>query len=343
MVCEVADGRSVAGRCGTLPGSPSLEALGRALVDLPHPVIVHRMGIILWANDAAAEIAGAPSRDALVGLDSLQFVAPEQREFARTRLVALLRDGVLSESSVLQLRRFDGSTLVGEAKAALMEWDGEPAACMVLWDVTARYEAERRLAWEATHDMLTSLANRRGVLEQLGGWSTEPSTDGSGAGVIMVDLDGFKDVNDTLGHDCGDRVLIEIADRLRGLADGHLVGRFGGDEFIVCVRGSLAEVRWLAEAVAGVTVALRAGDDGGELAVVPSVGAAWSRSGTAQCRADPLIVAADHAMYRAKRDHLGWVLADLSHDETVVGDDRAAANQPDRSSPPSSAPRPRSP
>ena len=304
----MADRQSTASPCQMLPGSPSLEALGRALIDLPHPVVVHRMGIILWANSAAAEIVGAPSPDALVGLDSLLFVTPEQREFAHERQATLLRDGVLPGSSVLRLLRFDGSELVGEAMAALMDWEGEPAACMVLWDITTRYETERRLAWEATHDTLTSLANRRGVLDQLAGWSTEPSADGSGVGVIIVDLDGFKGVNDTLGHDCGDRVLVEIAEQLRQLAAGHLVGRFGGDEFIVCVRGSLAEVHRLTEAVAGITVALRAGDDGGELAVVPSVGAAWSRSGTAQCRADPLIVAADHAMYRAKRDHLGWIV-----------------------------------
>lgn len=296
----------------TSPAPPSLEALGRALINLPHPVIVHRMGIILWANNAAAEIAGAPNADALVGVDSLGFVAPEQREFARERQVALLRDGVLPGSSVLRLLRFDGSEVVGEAKAALMDWEGEPAACMVLWDISARYEIERQLAWEATHDTLTSLANRRGVLDQLADWPEAPVADGSGVGVIIADLDGFKDVNDTLGHDCGDRVLVEIADRLSHLAGRHLVGRFGGDEFIVCVHGSLAEVTGLAEAVAGVTVALRAADGGGELAVAPSVGAAWRQGPTDDWNADALIIAADHAMYRAKRDHLGWVVDDLS-------------------------------
>lgn len=283
--------------------SPSLQALGRTLIRLPYPVIVHRMGIILWANDAAAEIAGASHADDLIGMDSLQFVAPEQREFARERQVALLRDGVLPGCSELQLRRFDGTELVGEAKAALMDWEGEPAACMVLWDVTTRYETERQLAWESIHDELTKLLNRRGVLDQLDAWLAAPEP-GTGVGVIIADLDGFKEVNDTLGHDCGDRVLVEIGERLQRLAPGHLVGRFGGDEFIVCVRSTCrAEVASLAERMAGITVALRGCEN---LAVVPSVGGAWRRPG--DTRVDTLIAAADHAMYRAKRDHLGWVV-----------------------------------
>ncbi len=312
----------IAGRPQQLPGPPSLEALGRALMNLPHPVIVHRRGTILWANTAAATIAGTPDPEALVGLDSLQFVAPEQRKFARERQEALLRDGVLAGRSVLRLRRFDGSELVGEAMAALMEWEGEPAACMVLWDVTARYETECRLAWEATHDTLTSLANRRGVLDQLASWTAEPAADGTGVGVIIADLDGFKDVNDMLGHDCGDRVLIEVAGRFRQLAGGHLVGRFGGDEFTVCVRGSLAEVVHIAETAAAVTVKLRTSDGDGQLEVTPSVGAAWGRGWDTGWDADTLIVAADHAMYRAKRDRLSWVIDDLTADVRLAAGNR---------------------
>lgn len=193
--------------------------------------------------------------------------------------------------------------MVGEAKAALMDWDGEPAACMVLWDITTRYETERQLAWESTHDELTTLLNRRGVLDQLACWfaAPEPST---GVGVIIADLDGFKEVNDTLGHECGDWVLVEVGERLQHLAPGHLVGRFGGDELVVCLRSaSRSEVASLAERMAGITVALRQRQT---LAVVPSVGGAWRRPGNTSV--DTLIAAADHAMYRAKRDRLGWVV-----------------------------------
>jgi len=304
---QVAQGQSVECQHDTRASrlsAPSLEALGRALINFPHPVIVHRMGIILWANDAAAELAGATGAHDLVGRDSLDFVAPESRAFARQRQIALLRDGHLAESSELPLVRFDGRRLVGEAMAALMDWEGEPAACMVLWDVTDRYERAEQLRWESTHDVLTQLLNRRGVLDQLGVWLAEPQAEGGGVGVIIADLDGFKEVNDTLGHDCGDRVLVEIAERLHGLAAGHLVGRFGGDEFIVCLTGvPRADVANLAERIAGVSVTLR---EQGRLAVVPSVGGVWSRSEAMDI--DLLIAGADHAMYRAKRDHLGWMV-----------------------------------
>jgi len=99
-------------------------------------------------------------------------------------------------------------------------------------------------------------------------------------------------------------VLVEVGERLQRLTPGHLVGRFGGDEFVVCVRSMCrAEVASLAERMAGITVALRERED---LAVVPSVGGVWRRPG--DTRVDTLIAAADHAMYRAKRDHLGWAV-----------------------------------
>ncbi|MCK4177651.1 GGDEF domain-containing protein [Aciditerrimonas ferrireducens] len=310
---------NVAGRCETAVGTPSLEELGRAFQNLPHPVVIHRRGIILWVNQAAADLVRAPSTEVFVGMDSLQFVAPEQREYARERQVALLRDGVLPGSSILRLLRFDGTELIGEAKAAFMEWQGEPAACLVVWDITAHYEAEQRLAWEATHDTLTSLVNRRGVLDELSTWSTEPVTSEPGVGVVIADLDGFKEVNDTLGHDRGDQVLVEVAERLRQLAAGHLVGRLGSDEFVVCVRGSRQELAALAEAVAAIRVALSTPDQAAELTVVPSVGAAWRPWGAHEPSVDELLVAADHAMYRAKRHQLGWVLDDLPADSDGTG------------------------
>lgn len=283
--------------------SPSLEALGRTLILLPYPVVVHRMGIVLWANNAAVTLAGAASLGDVVGLDQLSFVEPESRALGRERQAALFRDGRLEGTSEIVLRRFDGRTMVVEVMAALMDWEGEPAACAVLWDITDRRDQAERLRWESTHDELTKLLNRRGVLDQLDAWLAAPEAS-TGVGVIIADLDGFKEVNDTLGHDCGDRVLVEVGERLQHLARGHLVGRFGGDEFVVCVRSTCrAEVASLAEQMAGITVALREREN---LVVVPSVGGVWRPPGPTSV--DTLIAAADHAMYRAKRDHLGSVV-----------------------------------
>jgi len=290
--------------------SPSLEALGRALIKLPHPVIVHRMGIILWVNDAAVTLGGAQSAADLVGRDTLDFVAPEQRAYGRSRRMALLRDGTLPGSSELSIVGADGQRRIVEVMAALMDWEGEPAACMVLWDITSRYDRAEQLRWESTHDVLTQLLNRRGVLDALGTWLAKTPTETGGVGVLIVDLDGFKEVNDTLGHKCGDRVLVEVADQLRRLAGNHLVGRFGGDEFIVALpAASQAEVTSVAEQVAGMSVTLRE-QEREQLTVAPSVGGVWCRFEDADL--DVLLTVADHAMYRAKRERLGWIVEDFS-------------------------------
>lgn len=103
-------------------------------------------------------------------------------------------------------------------------------------DVTARVESEARARHLAIHDPLTGLANRAQVRERFGQAVADLEAAGRQAALILIDLDHFKDVNDTLGHDAGDRLLIEVAGRLRGAVRREdLVARFGGDEFLVLV------------------------------------------------------------------------------------------------------------
>jgi len=303
---------------------PSLAELGRALIHLPHPVVIHRH-TLLWVNEATVKLVAASSADDLIGRDSLEFVAPEHREFARQRQLSLFRDGYLLGTSELRILRLDGSDMMGEAMAALMDWEGQPAACMVLWDITDRYKKAEHLRWESTHDVLTQLLNRRGVLDELTRTLAVAPTEAAGVGVIIADLDRFKEVNDTLGHRCGDRVLIEMAEQLQKLAGNHLVGRFGGDEFLVCLPGaSRAEVDSLTQAMADIVVTLRHEE---QLTVSPSVGGAWCRS--LDLDIDALVAAADHAMYRAKRDHLGWLVEETSAAQAAADSTQRPFPEPD--------------
>ena len=98
-------------------------------------------------------------------------------------------------------------------------------------DITALKVAEQELAHRATHDSLTGLANRGLVVER----AAQHLGDGTGRlGVLFVDVDDFKQINDLYGHEVGDHVLVEIADRLRALARrGDTVARLGGDEFVM--------------------------------------------------------------------------------------------------------------
>jgi diguanylate cyclase (GGDEF)-like protein/PAS domain S-box-containing protein len=124
--------------------------------------------------------------------------------------------------------------------SSLRDADGCPTYQLALvHDVTELRKLQDQLMHEAHHDDLTQLPNRKTFLEEL-----DDAFAGAGPetriGLCFIDLDGFKGVNDTLGHEVGDRLLVALARRIEDVvtASGHLVARLGGDEFVVLVRGS---------------------------------------------------------------------------------------------------------
>ncbi len=159
------------------------------------------------------------------------------------------------------------------------------------------------LAHEASHDQLTGLPNRRRFRELL----DEALTTGEELSVLFLDLDRFKAINDTLGHDAGDRLLCQVADRLTQVVGvSGTVARLGGDEFTVLVGPAAgpAEAELLAEAVcAALQEVVRL--DGSDVVPGASVGVVHRRGRT---RATELLRAADTAMYTAKRAGRGRVV-----------------------------------
>jgi diguanylate cyclase (GGDEF)-like protein len=170
------------------------------------------------------------------------------------------------------------------------------------WYLTAqRIRAEQALAHQAAHDELTGLPNRRTVLDRVDG-ALRQLQDGSldAVAVLFCDLDGFKPINDGLGHQAGDEVLRVVGQRLRrSVKASDVVGRFGGDEFLVICTGmsgrSVEEVvdRLRANLTEPIVVS------GGACTVGASFGVAVATAETS-LSADALIAAADHAMYRVK-------------------------------------------
>jgi diguanylate cyclase (GGDEF)-like protein len=169
-------------------------------------------------------------------------------------------------------------------------------------DITTRKSMERQLAHQASHDPLTGLRTRRRVEQELESALARAAASGTAVGAIIVDLDRFKDVNDTLGHEAGDRVLVGMSARLRSFGPASIIGRLSGDEFALIVpevrdRSELA--RLAGDLARQITAPLRLGDR--ELFFGVNIGTALSTDAEGgRDAAANLLRAADTAMYRAK-------------------------------------------
>lgn len=161
--------------------------------------------------------------------------------------------------------------------------------------------AHVRISRLADTDPLTGLPNRRGLAAALDRRAATQNRALSGA-VLVIDIDHFKSINDTYGHESGDRVLADVAARLQGVMRADdIVARWGGEEFLAVLEraGDAAAVRVaerLREAVSGRSFAL----DGGSIAVTVSIGASVMAAGEAKI--DAAVARADTALYAAKRD-----------------------------------------
>ncbi|QYG93623.1 GGDEF domain-containing protein [Iamia sp. SCSIO 61187] len=172
-------------------------------------------------------------------------------------------------------------------------------AIAVLDVALARDDAVAELRRAATHDDLTGLLNRAAFHHRWAG-SPDPQT-----ALLYVDLDGFKPINDAIGHQAGDAVLVEVADRMRSAVRPHDdVVRLGGDEFaVVCPGAGVDEAQVIAERLVGAVSAPVVLADGSTVAVSASVGV--TSAGTSL---DDLVARADAALYEAKRTGGGRVV-----------------------------------
>ena len=202
-----------------------------------------------------------------------------------------------------RFRRSDGGEIWSNLTVSLVRDEaGAPAyQVALLEDVSERRRLQDRLEHQAYHDPLTKLANRAKVTDRLGRIFAEPA-DRRRVGLCFLDLDGFKVVNDSLGHDVGDQLLIAVASRLTRCCDsGQLVARMGGDEFVIIVEDTAGEhdVAALADEVLAVMAApIRVGDH--ELTVTTSIGVV--ERPVADTNPADLMQAADITLYRAKAE-----------------------------------------
>ena len=263
-------------------------------------IVVDRKGRIL---NEAPNLAGMLGRAgvATTGMDAIELLGPSDRDDTRSMLNRWwLTSGVIADAE-LQATNADGSHRWFGVRVTNLSADPVVSGMVInLRDITDRKQAEQELSFNAFHDSLTGLANRALFNDRLEHAITRTARTGIDVAVVYLDLDGFKLINDTRGHEAGDRVLREVAARLTGVVrSSDTVSRLGGDEFAILIEGSprvLGEAETLADRVLqSLTVPFIVGLQ--HVVLSASIGISVGDIG---CTASSMMRDADIAMYRAK-------------------------------------------
>ncbi len=217
-------------------------------------VFVLNFAQITYVNHAFQSLVGIHETE-IIGRSFFDFLAPESRPAAEERQ-RLRREGrTVPPTYETCLLHRDGARVYINVSAGMVDIDGVPHLMGTALDVTRQRQAEQRLLFNATHDALTGLPNRTLFQERLDKVLFASRSGVTPAyAVLFLDLDGFKLVNDSLGHAAGDRLLIAIAEKLSVLlASEALIARYGGDEFTLLPHGECDAVRavQIAERVLG--------------------------------------------------------------------------------------------
>ncbi|NKN31981.1 EAL domain-containing protein [Marichromatium bheemlicum] len=259
--------------------------------------------VVLEANRRASELFGYRGNE-MVGLPVEQLIPPQYRQ-RHAQLIEHFLNGPEQERRMgmraeVSGYRKDGSPFPAEVSISKVRGDDDWVLVVTLRDITERKIAEEELEWRASHDVLTGLPNRTLIRERLAHALTRSRNQGHGVGVLLIDLDGFKLINDSHGHATGDALLKANAQRLMNhVRPGDTVARLGGDEFVVlCDR--IDHPPMLTALATRINDLLREPLqlDGHQLFATASIGLALGHGTTHN--ADDLLRNADTAMYAAK-------------------------------------------
>ena len=277
----------------------TLKSLGDGVI------VTDREGLLTYMNSVAEVLTGYSLLEAsgraveeIFRIESetsgIPVPDPVRRCLAEGRIVGLANHTVL-------VSRNGTRVSVEDSASPILDAQGQVAgAVLVFRDVTEKRELERRLAHQARFDYLTQIPNRVLFHDRLRQTLEHSRREGTPLALLYMDLDGFKEINDTLGHEAGDRVLMEVANRLKqGIRKEDTVARMGGDEFTVIIAGydsSDSVLSSVQRIIQELSAPMRIG--GMDIILSASVGVAvYPRDGQ-----DPsdLLRNADIAMYKAK-------------------------------------------
>lgn len=260
-----------------------------------------RDGSLEYANQVMLDIWGCASFSRLQSLNILDLVAEEDRSSVIRRIVHSLRGDPGNDIFELRAKRLDGRLMNLEIFSSTIQLGTDRINMGIVMDITARHEQREQLEYLATHDVLTGLANRTFFNNHLKLVIAQAKRKHSGAAVLMIDLDDFKVVNDSLGHSSGDLILQQVGERISHcIRECDTVARLGGDEFMVLLPCAAND-----EAASVVAAKIQNemfqpfSLNGNEIFVRASIGIAmYPKDGDK----DQLVQRADLALYLAKKE-----------------------------------------
>ena len=262
-------------------------------------VITDKHGAITWTNQAFTTLTGYSFAEVKGKNPRILNSGQQQKEFYNVLWTTIL-SGDSWKGEVVNRHKLGHTLVVEQTITPILDKNNAIEHFVAVHeDVTARKNAEQRALYLADHDSLTSLPNRRYFERYLGQMLTD-SERSLDVAVIFINLDRFKDINDSMGHGAGDEFLIHTKNNLQSIMDGnHVLARLGGDEFAILVKkvespGLLSQ--FAGQVISAVTKTFYYGE--GVFNITCSAGVSTSNSSTLD--ASTLLRQADMAMYRAK-------------------------------------------
>jgi two-component system CheB/CheR fusion protein len=212
----------------------SEERWRRLVETAPDAIVIHQDGVIKLANRKALELFGASGPSQLVDRRFTDLVLAEGRDEIAEILQRLVDCGGVTDPSQTRVVRIDGRFVDVEMSSAAIVEQGRIAIQTVLRDVTERRRAEEEIRHLVYHDALTGLPNRALLFDRIRQAVQQARRNNRRCAVMLLDLDQFKDINDTLGHPAGDKLLCAVSQRLLDTVRGtDTLARLGGDEFAI--------------------------------------------------------------------------------------------------------------
>ena len=298
----------------------------RRLIELsPDLIVIHSEGKINFANQSGLNLVGAETMDQMLGRSILDFISPEMRAQIADQIQRAFQEGTILPAVDEKFVRLDGREVDVAVTAVPTTWQGKPATQIIARDITTRKQMENELlemqaSLEAANrelqialareqmlshtDVLTGINNRRYLFELAERKFAVASRYQQPLAVMMFDIDHFKQVNDTFGHDVGDEMLKRVTQIASNeLRNTDVFGRYGGEEFIILLPVTSAEqAALLAERIRAGVEALRVSTEKGEAFITLSIGIVEINHSLPNESLEDIFRRADQAMYISKQE-----------------------------------------